>query len=1483
MKKVYFYLFGVVAAAATLSTQLPVDDHPAEYNIAGALAPAAADTVKNTDQPKSHVLTGRSSQSGPLASGLSTTHTGTVSTQQLPQGASAGDELTYSVIIRNNGTENAEGVRYTSTLDPNTTLVPGSLKVSPIATDDVYNTIGNVDLVIPAEIGLLANDTSPDGTALTITSGSTVTTTAGASVALNTTTGAFAYTPKPGFSGEDTFQYTVESATGLTVTANVKITSVKSVWFIDAATNVDASERNGTLLKPFKTINGFQGRNDNGTDHPGNNDYIFVYSGAYTGSITLLPGQRIIGQGVDTAFHQLEGLIRPSGNNLIPSTSGVNPVINSNTNTILSIGTNNVIRGIDFTSATNTTTKIKGYNFVSLKISETKLLGNGPAIDLTNGKVEADFTELSSVTSGSSAVNLQNLTGNFNSATGSISSTNFTGISIQGNATNKLNLGVNLLSFSSSTTNKGIIISNTTGFFTVTGTGTTPGSGGTIQEINLRGAEFTNATGIKLVNMNFINANKTIGTLATTEDNTNCNAAIFASTVSNLELDNVTISGTTVGQGINLNAVNNFKLLNSSVTGTGSGFHTEQGAIYAINTSGSVQVSKSNVSNSNSRLANFYNSQSAPVNIVIDDSDFIGAINGAGVMMEGSNTAVMTMKFHNQSKIQTFATSGLAVYANEDSNLKIDILNSEITGEGQGVDFGAGGNGKISFNVKNNAITTSGYSVVSNYMFDNGFIEGTYESNTINAAGTNFTNTIAIESIASLNHIVKTKGVIRVANNTINVTNGNAISVLNSSSATDRIDLTLTNNNIVNATSNQMFVIDVGVPDIPQNIGVFCLNANGNTITQNSTNSEGLLQLRTSPSPMSQIMLVQANDIVNAWNSSGNMPAGAGSGNQAVIKTGIGSITAASSCVVPSNPALRMISEEPIAGRVDQKNSENEQFEEKKQDVIPSSGIIDTPQEQPAIQNPAQNARTAGITAGETITVQGTGSGFTIPAGREMEIRYQATINSTIPANTCQVTNVGEVSGTGFDPFTTNMVTTTVVSAPTFSSAQLSDVTLNPDAGTCDFTQSSPFVIAATGCPSPTLSFKIAGSDITFPYQFPEGNTVVEVTASNGVGSPAVSSFTVIGQPLAAPVLSTQPQNQVVCVGSEATFTVTPEASSGLTYQWQRMGATTFENITLAENSTANSASLVIEGVQMAANGQSFRCIVSNPCTDQISDVVTLTVNSITSADLTGTIKVYTNDSEPLLTFSATGGQLPYIFTYTVNGGTSQTVQTTQGNSSATVAQVTDEVGEFEYVLVSVTDALNCSFTPSSVKSATITVEVDLPVNLIEFSASENENSVLLLWSTSFETNSSHFVIQRSRDSRQWNDLGVVEAKGESKDMFRYQWKDMDSFKGISYYRLKMTDKDGSYEYSPIRSIDRKSIGAELIIYPNPVQDRVYLDVDISKVTKVEMIDMVGKSVFSKKNPYSTLFVDKLPPATYLLKVHFNDGTITTRKVIINR
>ena len=207
--------------------------------------------------------------------------------------ADPGDTLQYTVVISNTGTD-ATGVNFTDTIDARTTLVGGSVNSSPIAFDDPgYTAAGNVRITISAASGVLANDIDPDtgnNTGLTASAGATSAN--GGNVAMSAN-GGFSYNPPPGFTGTDTFTYTVTDAGGATGTGTVTFNVSGMIWFVNAAAGGGGD---GRLTTPFNCFVGAGCFNGSAND-PGDN--IFLYSGAYTGGLTLKANQRVIGQGAD--------------------------------------------------------------------------------------------------------------------------------------------------------------------------------------------------------------------------------------------------------------------------------------------------------------------------------------------------------------------------------------------------------------------------------------------------------------------------------------------------------------------------------------------------------------------------------------------------------------------------------------------------------------------------------------------------------------------------------------------------------------------------------------------------------------------------------------------------------------------------------------------------------------------------------------------------------------------------------------------------------------------------------------------------------------------------------------------------------------------------------------------------------------------------------------------------------------------------------
>lgn len=90
-----------------------------------------------------------------------------------------------------------------------------------------------------------------------------------------------------------------------------------------------------------------------------------------------------------------------------------------------------------------------------------------------------------------------------------------------------------------------------------------------------------------------------------------------------------------------------------------------------------------------------------------------------------------------------------------------------------------------------------------------------------------------------------------------------------------------------------------------------------------------------------------------------------------------------------------------------------------------------------------------------------------------------------------------------------------------------------------------------------------------------------------------------------------------------------------------------------------------------------------------------------------------------------------------------------------------------------------------------------LPLELVNFSGSVRGGKVNLEWATASENNTSHFEIERSEDGKSFVKIGTVNAAGNSAQTLLYAYSD-ETASGNVFYRLKMMDKDGKYQYSPI-------------------------------------------------------------------------------------
>jgi hypothetical protein len=143
---------------------------------------------------------------------------------------------------------------------------------------------------------------------------------------------------------------------------------------------------------------------------------------------------------------------------------------------------------------------------------------------------------------------------------------------------------------------------------------------------------------------------------------------------------------------------------------------------------------------------------------------------------------------------------------------------------------------------------------------------------------------------------------------------------------------------------------------------------------------------------------------------------------------------------------------------------------------------------------------------------------------------------------------------------------------------------------------------------------------------------------------------------------------------------------------------------------------------------------------------------------------------------------------------------------------------------------------------------ISLPITLTRFQAQNTEGSNQLKWETTSEKNASHFEIEKSRDGKDFENIGQVKAAGNTNTPQYYDFLDKNPYK-LSYYRLKMVDVDNTFEYSKIISLALTTKGFSAKVYPNPFQDNATIEIinESKSDVMIEVYNMVGKLVKRQK------------------------------------
>lgn len=137
-----------------------------------------------------------------------------------------------------------------------------------------------------------------------------------------------------------------------------------------------------------------------------------------------------------------------------------------------------------------------------------------------------------------------------------------------------------------------------------------------------------------------------------------------------------------------------------------------------------------------------------------------------------------------------------------------------------------------------------------------------------------------------------------------------------------------------------------------------------------------------------------------------------------------------------------------------------------------------------------------------------------------------------------------------------------------------------------------------------------------------------------------------------------------------------------------------------------------------------------------------------------------------------------------------------------------------------------------------------LPIKLLSFKADCQQNNVILRWATATESNNESFAIERSLDTKNWEIIGSMKSYGNSNQTQQYSFVDKNPLSETAYYRLKQTDFDGKYSYSPVATSSCSSKVANIFeVYPNPSASGIFYVNSTAANGRILVTDALGKIV----------------------------------------
>lgn len=180
-----------------------------------------------------------------------------------------------------------------------------------------------------------------------------------------------------------------------------------------------------------------------------------------------------------------------------------------------------------------------------------------------------------------------------------------------------------------------------------------------------------------------------------------------------------------------------------------------------------------------------------------------------------------------------------------------------------------------------------------------------------------------------------------------------------------------------------------------------------------------------------------------------------------------------------------------------------------------------------------------------------------------------------------------------------------------------------------------------------------------------------------------------------------------------------------------------------------------------------------------------------------------------------------------------------------------------------------------------------LPVELIDFTGTQQNGTIQLSFVTASETNNDYFTIEKTTNGVDWEVLEKIQGNGTTDKTSYYNAIDRNPESNKVYYRLSQTDMDGKINIYKIIAVNYNSISdAQYSMFPNPTPNgdlKIIFESTSNSPVLCKVYDILGKEVntyyFLNSNQLETISLPEENTA-YIVEMIQENNVIARERII---